>query len=240
MKIAILSTLLFFSYLYAASAESNIPKNDDGFEKTTYFLDFTDYAEGSVENWLRSKGFKMERDAKDRSKVDLDVNGSSLIIEAKKSAQGFLVSEAVDVQEFSKVRIEWGILNYPKGASYAKKVNNEALMMYIFFGYDKISSGSFLIPNSPYFIGLFLCQDEKLNHPYKGRYFQKGGRFVCLGKPSSKEPVISEFNLIDSFQKYFESDEIPVISGISLAVDTKKSGNQGKAAAFIKSIEFLE
>lgn len=113
-------------------------------------------------------------------------------------------------------------------------------MIYIFFGYDKISSGSFLIPNSPYFIGLFLCEDEKVNFPYEGRYFQKGGRFVCLGKPKPGEMVISEFDLITAFQTYFEKDEIPVISGISLAIDTRKSKGGGKAAAFIKSVEFIE
>ncbi len=113
-------------------------------------------------------------------------------------------------------------------------------MIYIFFGYDKISSGSFLIPNSPYFIGLFLCEDEKVNFPYKGRYFHKSGRFVCLGKPKPGETVISEFDLITAFQTYFEEDEIPVISGISLAIDTTKSKEGGKAAAFIKSVEFIE
>lgn len=56
-------------------------------------------------------------------------------------------------------------------------------MLYVFFGTDKISSGHVLIPNSPYFIGFFLCQNDQIDFPYKGRYFHAGGRFVCLGKP---------------------------------------------------------
>jgi len=239
-RVAVLAIAMLLagnSLVFAAESGS---QGDDGFDKTTYLLDFSDYSEGSVESWLQIKGFKFERDAKNRSKLDLDINDNALVLEAKKAVFGILVDEAVDVKEFSRIRIEWGVHKYPKGASYEKKVNNEALMVYIFFGYDKISSGSFLIPNSPYFIGLFLCEDEKVNFPYKGRYFHKSGRFVCLGKPKPGETVISEFDLITAFQTYFEEDEVPVISGISLAVDTKKSKEGGKAAAFIKSVEFIE
>ena len=113
-------------------------------------------------------------------------------------------------------------------------------MIYIFFGYDKISSGHLLIPNSPYFIALYICEDEEINKPYKGKYFLKSGRFVCLAKPRPRETIISEFDLVSAFTSFYEKDEIPVISGISLAVDTSSSGDGGKAAAFIKRIEFLE
>ncbi len=113
-------------------------------------------------------------------------------------------------------------------------------MIYIFFGYDKISSGHFLIPNSPYFIGLYLCENEQVNTPYKGNYIHKSGRFICLGKPAPGEIISSDLNLISTFQSFFEKDEVPVISGISLAVDTTSSGDGGKATAFIRSIEFIE
>jgi len=69
------------------------------------------------------------------------------------------------------VRIEWGIIKYPKDVSYEKQINNEVLLLLIFFGYDKISSGHVAIPNTPYFIGLFLGKDEEINQPYKGRFF---------------------------------------------------------------------
>ena len=59
-------------------------------------------------------------------------------------------------------------------------------MLYIFFGTEKISSGHMLIPNSPYFIALFLCQDEQIDFPYKGRYFHASGRFVCLSKTQAQ------------------------------------------------------
>lgn len=82
------------------------------------------------------------------------------------------------------IRVRWGIIQYPVDVSYQNNVNNEALMLYFFFGTERISSGSMLIPNSPYFLGLFLCQDEQVGFPYKGRYFHAGGRFVCLGNPN--------------------------------------------------------
>jgi hypothetical protein len=47
------------------------------------------------------------------------------------------------------------------------------------------------IPDSPYFVGLFLCHDDdKRNHPYVGSYFKKGGRYVCADKPTEGVPVI--------------------------------------------------
>jgi len=46
-------------------------------------------------------------------------------------------------------------------------------MVFVFFGYDKISNGHFLIPNTPHFIGLFLGKDNEENKPYTGRYFKK-------------------------------------------------------------------
>jgi hypothetical protein len=179
-------------------------------------------------------------DAKNRKKLDLDVRGDALVLEAKRKARALIVNEAVDLEEYSSVRIEWGIIRYPEGASYERKVNNEAIMVVIFFGYDRISSGHFAIPNAPYFIGLFLGKEEQVNKGYKGRYYRKSGRFVCLGNPAPGETVVSEYDLVSAFRRKYEKDEVPVISGIALAVDTTSSGGKGKAAAFIKSIEFLE
>ena len=96
-----------------------------------------------------------------------------------------------------------------------------------------------MIPNSPYFIGLFLCQDEQLNHPFKGRYFHAGGRFVCLGKPTPGETVVSEFDFDTAFKSYFGRNRTPAISGIGFGVDTSKAGKGGTAGAFIKRIEFI-
>jgi len=45
---------------------------------------------------------------------------------------------------------------------------------------------------------------------------------------------------VSAFKRKYEKDEVPLISGVALASNTTKSGDNGKAAAFIKSREFLE
>jgi hypothetical protein len=49
---------------------------------------------------------------------------------------------------------------------------------------------SVLIPNSLYFIGLFLCQDDRTNFPHKGPYFHASGRFVCWANLSRIKPSL--------------------------------------------------
>ena len=239
-RIIILAVIIFS----LSTADGNTIAADsaaiDTFRKVNFFIDFSDYTEGPVDEWLREKGFKFERDAKDRRKLHLDVKEDALIVEAQRQLTGVLVNEGADLEEFSSVKIQWGINAYPQDASYERQTNNEALMVIVFFGYDKISSGHFLIPNTPYFIGFFLGQEDEVNKPYVGRYFQKAGRYVCLGNPKPGETVTSEFDLISAFQTYFEKDEVPIISGIAIAVDTSRAGGGGKASAFINRIEFLE
>lgn len=239
-KISIVSISLVILSSLGLSEYAAARTQADAFQKVNFLIDFSDYESGSVEQWLREKRFEFERDAKNRKRLDLDVRVDALILEAKRRMRGFIINEGVDLEEFSTIRIEWGILKYPQGASYEDRVNNEALMVIVFFGYDKISSGHFAIPNSPYFIGFFLGEEEEINKGYKGRYFHKSGRFVCLGNPAPGETVISEYDLIAAFKRKYEKDEVPLISGIALAIDTSSSADGGKAAAFIKSIEFLE
>ena len=240
ISLCILASIIILAFSNAFGQERPALSVDEGLNGVTYSVGFSDYAQGPVENWLESKGFKFEDGIMIRSKLDLDIDDGGLVIEAKEPVRGYLANESVKIKDFSKVRIEWGIRKYPNGASYEKGVRNEALILYVFFGDKKISSGSIFIPNRPYFVGLFLCDDDRLNHPYKGQYFHKGGRFVCLGKPKPSKTVVSEFDLRRGFQTYFGKNEVPVISGISLGVDTTSSGDGGRAAAFIKSIKFIK
>lgn len=224
----------------AAPPTAVIPTADDAWPRVAWRLDFSDYSGGSIQQWLQAKGFRLEHGAEDPELLALSIQEGALIIEAKAPVKGFLVNRDVQLEAVSKVRVHWGIIDYPENASYERGVNNEALMLYIFFGRDKIPSGHFLIPALPYFIGLFLGQEEQLHTPYKGRYFHKGGRFVCVGNPVPHETVISEFDLNGAFRTYFRKDDVPKISGITLGIDTFRSGDRGRAAAYIHSIEFLE
>jgi hypothetical protein len=218
----------------SSNSENDIP------QKNTFLIDFSDYEEGPIEEWLEKKGFELEEAAKDRKKLDLDVDEGALFFEAKKPIMALIVKESADLGKYSKIKIEWGAIKYPKGASYEGKAKNEALLVLVFFGDEKISSGHLAIPDSPYFIGLFLGRHDKLNKAYKGNYYHEGGRFVCLGNPKPGETVISEFDLFDAFKRYFQKDEVPNISGVALEVDTTSSDDDGRAVAFIHRIEFLE
>jgi hypothetical protein len=205
-----------------------------------FTIDFSGYTGGSAEKWLVTRGFKFEKDAKTRTLLGLSITNQTLELTANGRLTGFIFNDSINLDNVGRVRISWGVTRYPQETSYEKKVNNEALMLYVFFGKEKVSSGNVLIPNSPYFIGLFLCQDEQVNFPYKGRYFHEGGRFVCLGKPDPGEAVVSEFDLDRAFKNYFGKQQTPGITGIAFGIDTSKAGGGGKSGAFIKTIEFFE
>jgi hypothetical protein len=205
-----------------------------------YVIDFSQYQGGPVDKWLETHNYRLEKDARNRQLLRLSIKDGILLLEAKARMNGFILNDSINLENARTIKITWGVKKYPEDVSYQNKVNNEALMLYVFFGKEKIPSGHLLIPNSPYFIGLFLCQDERLNFPYKGRYFHIGGRFVCLGKPAPDEMTVSQFDLDRNFKSYFNKGETPSISGIGFGVDTSKAGGDGKAAAFIKRIEFFE
>jgi hypothetical protein len=202
-------------------------------------IDFSGYTGGPVRKWLEARGFTPEKDAKDPKLLGLSITKQVLTLEANGQMSGFLLNDSINLDDLKTIRITWGVKRYPLGASYEKKVNNEALMLYVFFGTTKIPSGSILIPPSPYFIGLFLCHNSKVNLPYEGLYYHHSGRFVCLGKPHPGEMMVSEFNLDRAFKSYFRTSSTPTITGIGFGVDTSKAGNGGRSEALIKSIEFF-
>jgi hypothetical protein len=256
MKISIvglLSVLIVFlgSNTFSGQEKPDISKNSvsiaktenlhkKGGEPSNFLIDFSDYEEGSIYEWLKKKGFIFEQAAKNRKKLELDVEEGGLILEAKTRLRAFIVNESLKPRKYSGVRVEWGVVKYPRGASYEAKVNNEAIQVLIFFGYEKISSGHLVLPNSPYFIGLFLGRRDMPYKAYKGKYYQQGGRFVCMGNPLPGETIISEFDLVYAFKKYFQKDEVPHITGVVLAMDTTSSGDKGRAVAFVNRIEFFE
>lgn len=211
-------------------------------EKLVHTVIFTDYDEGSIDDWLRGKGFKFEQDARRRDRIDLDIVPSGLVVEAKRRAFGIMPNESVNVPEFTYIEIDWGVNKFPAGASYEQGVRNEALMVIVFMGDERQSSGSMFIPDSPYFIGLFPCNgDDRINHPYVGAYFKKGGRYVCTDRPEEGSQVTSRFNLLEAYRAFFdtEGDDNPGISGIALALDTKKADGAGRSSAFIREIRIF-
>ncbi len=227
---AALATLLAFGAAEARKME----------EMPVYSLDFADYqpSDGPVRDWLASRGFEFGRAADDERKIALSVADGTLEVDTQKKAFGVIYRKA-DIPGASRLRLTWGVNEFPKDAGYEKGVNNEALMLYVFFGHEKMPSGALYIPDVSYFIGFYLCDGDRTDHPYKGRYHKKSGRYVCLAHPQPGETVTSEVDLARAFETYYDKAEMPVISGISLEVDTSSSGNGGKARAFVEKIELL-
>ena len=228
--------VLIFLCLFAVSALADT-------EKLIHVIRFSDYDTGSEKDWLLGKGFQFESHARRRNRISLGVDYGHLTIEAKRPSFGIMPNETANVPEFTYVEIDWGVNKFPEGASYEQGVRNEAIMVMIFMGDENKPSGSLLIPNSPYFIGLFLCHgDDRVNHPYVGSYFKKSGRYVCGDRPAIGEMVTTRFNLLKAYRTYFdkERDDDPAISGLALAIDTTKAKKGGKSSAFIREIRFFK
>ena len=205
----------------------------------TYDVEFSDYLGGSIVQWLSKKGFEPKRDATNKDRVAISHSGHALVLETKTRAAGLLLSK-VHVRAYSKIRIKWGVDAFPHGASYAKGVRSESIMVYVFFGTEEISSGSIFVPNSPYFIGLFLCDTDPVGEAYKGRYFQAGGRYVCLDRTHKGEEVTTDFPIAASFKQLFGQSDAPAISGLGIGIDTESSKGNGAAKSFISEIELVE
>lgn len=204
-----------------------------------HVLHFNDHQTGSEEDWLAGKGFEFREDLRRRDRINLLASTERLLIEAKRPAFGLMTNESVNLPDFTSIEIDWGVDKFPEGASYESGVRNEAIMVLMFMGDERLSSGSFFIPDSPYFIGLYLCHgDDRIHQPYKGAYYKKGGRYVCGDRPAPGEKVTTRFNLLEAYRSYFdkEGDDDPFISGLAIALDTKKAGDNGTSAAFIEEI----
>jgi hypothetical protein len=206
---------------------------------TLYAVDFTDYASGPVDAWLRAKGFAFERDAKNAGAIAFRAGAQGLQVAALKRAQGLLINKTIGANPYSAIEIEWGVDRHPQGASYEKNVNNEAIMVHVFFGSEKKPSGSLFAPDIPYFIGLFLCNGDRIGHAYQGRYYQEGGRYVCLDAPRPGQTVVSRFNLKEGVRAIFGNRAAESVTGYSIEVDTSASHGDGKSSAFIKRIRFV-
>ena len=202
-------------------------------------IDFAGFPGGSVLSWLAGKGFAPKQDASNPRRVAYSASPSELELETKTRAFGLLLKE-MDVQDASRVRIEWGVNAFPQGASYEKQIRAEAVMVYIFFGKERHASGSLFIPDSPYFLALYLCESEATNTPFKGRYHHASGRFICVDRPQLGATVTTDFPIAETFKRVFGKAEVPDISGIGLAIDTANVRGSGVAKSFIRKIEFAD
>jgi hypothetical protein len=64
------------------------PPAERGGLKTTRIIDFADYAGGSIEAWLDTKGFRLEHGALDAAELVLSHQAGALVFEAKQPLGG--------------------------------------------------------------------------------------------------------------------------------------------------------
>ena len=72
----------------------------------------------------------------------------------------------------TKIRIEWGVDQYPLGANWNGPKNvtrntREAISFMVFFGEKKLDSGFFLAPDLPHFISFFLGENDDDSREYE-------------------------------------------------------------------------
>ena len=229
--------VFFYPPSYAGAGQPGGSASDAA---TDTIIDFTDYAQGSVREWLSSKGFELQNDARNAEKIDLTAGEQGMVIHAKKQAFGLVMNKGMSIRKYRFIKIDWGIIQYPVNASWEHQRKNEAISVMVFFGFEKIDSGSIFIPDTPYFLSLFLGPDEMPLKAYSAKFFKNSGRWVCLDNPRPGITIHSEYDLLEAYQKYFGKTNTPVISAIAVSIDTANSGNNGKAASFIKRIQISE
>lgn len=211
-----------------------------------YELDFSQ-ARGDAEDWFEDKGWKFQEDMDD---MNPRFENGAFIIEPEDDDLGAISKElsmATALKNVKRVRIEWGVDQYPAGANWSgpkSKTRNtrEPVSLMIFFGKDRIDSGSSFVPNLPYFISLFLGEKEKPGTIYYGNYWQKGGRYLC--EPcdgSTGTTFITDIAIADKFKEMFSMDA-PPITGLTIEVDAQKTDrkNGRHSKAFIKKIQFFD
>jgi hypothetical protein len=86
--------------------------NPSKYDKNHPLIDFSGYTGGPVEEWFKSQGFKLEKDATNRKLLGLSIHNAVLTLEAKARMSGFIFNDSVDFDQVSKVRITWGVSQY--------------------------------------------------------------------------------------------------------------------------------
>ena len=210
-----------------------------------YELDFSN-ASGDVKGWFEKINWVFQKDIEE---MNLRFEGGKLVFEPTKDALGVMMRD-FDPKDYlhhvTKVRIEWGVDQYPLGADWSGPVDQtrntrEAISFMIFFGEKKLNSGFFLAPDLPYFISLFLGKDERPDQVYLGNYWQEGGRYLCIPcDGESEKTYVTEINISDKFIELFDKKPLPITAlGIEVDVQKTEKTNGRHSKAYIKRVELF-
>ena len=204
-------------------------------EVIVYQFDFSTQTDGTADKWFIKEKFEENRDGQDIIKT---FKQGKLYLESKEELIGFW-SKKLSIKNANKIRITWGVDKFPKISNWEQDIRRSGLSIAISFGDKEQPSGSWLVPNVPYFISLFIDNSALENKPYIGSYWQNSARYVCIAcNVNTGERIISEFNLTQKFKEYFQQDTVPYISSITFDVDTRDT--DGISSVFVEKIEFIQ
>ena len=204
-------------------------------ETIVYQFDFSKQTDGTADKWFIKEKFEENRDGEDIIKT---FKQGKLYLEAKEELIGFW-SKKLSIKNANKIRITWGADKFPKISNWEQDIRRSGLSIAISFGDKEHPSGSWVVPNVPYFISLFIDNSALENKPYIGGYWQNSARYVCIAcNVNTGERIISEFNLTQKFKEYFQQDTVPYISSITFDVDTRDT--DGISSVFVEKIEFIQ
>ena len=222
IKMVLFGILFLISYPLIAISE------------VVYSIDFTKMADGDAQTWFKENNYTFRLDA---DELNLKFQNGRLVLSNDGDVNGLLYKE-LEIRGAKRVRIEWGVNKYPPGIDWENGFFRDGVMLLMTFGNESISSGSFIIPNVPYFIALFLGEKEQDGKAYTGRFYKKGGRYICTpcGAPEGKT-VVTDFEFDARFKELFNKSEVPHISAIGIEMDSRDIDSY--AEAFINKIEFL-
>ncbi len=195
---------------------------------------FTDSPNGDAASALREEGYEFKLSAEE---LDLRFADRGLVLETDSERAG-LIAREVNIENVDRVRITWGVNEYPEGADWEAGVYRVPIAVMISFGDKEIASGSLVVPDVPYFVGLFLGEKEQEGRAYKAEYYHEGGRYFC--EPCNPEPgetVTTVFNFDEVLAEQFDVSTALPVSSVGIQMNTNDT--QGSAEAFIQEIEFL-
>lgn len=197
-------------------------------------IDFTGQPDGDATGWLKENGYEFKLDA---DELNPRFENGRLVLETDSETAGLFAREFT-LEGVESIRITWGVDRYPQGADWEEGNYRVPIAAMISFGKEKISSGAIYIPNAPYFIGLFLGENEQEGKAYTAKHYNKGGRYYCTPcGAATGETVTTEFNLDEAFQQQFDESPTPPVTSFGLQMNTKDT--EGGARAFLETVEFI-
>lgn len=203
--------------------------------EVVHAIDFTGKPAGDAAGWLRDNGYELRLDAED---LDPRFSEKGLVLSTDDAVAGLFAQE-MDLADANRIRVTWGVERYPEGANWENGVYRVPIAVMVSFGEGKVSSGRWYVPNTPYFISLFLSENAQSGKAYTANYYKEGGRYFCQPcTPPVGETVTTEFDLAGAFREEFEETEVPPITSFSFQMNTEDT--EGGAHAYIERVEFLK